>query len=103
MDKKGPPQTYDVAKMIFPCHGVCGRMTRPSRWPAEKFPDTIIRATGIYCHACRDKLGLNPARARKPKPAPEATENIIAGLEAWTRRRRADAQKVTNRRYQRSA
>jgi hypothetical protein len=88
---------YDVARMIFPCHGGCGRMTRPTRWPAEKFPDTIVRANGKHCHSCRDRLGLNPTRVKKPQPAPATIEHIIAGLERWQARRRRDAERFRTR------
>lgn len=93
------PRKSTVEEMIKPCGGTCGRMTRPSRWPAEKFPDTVVRATGSLCHKCRDAAGINPTRPPKPRRdiTEESIENISANLQHWQARRRRDAERLRTR------
>lgn len=76
------------------CGGDCGRITRPSRWKAAQYPDTVPRADATHCGVCKRRRDGDPPQRQKTKVTPEQLESTRRHLDGWLARMKHDAHRV---------
>lgn len=81
---------------LQPCTGSCGRMTRNSRMPKEKFPGITVRTKGGMCWMCRReadpeyvaaRLEKDRVRRAAKRPAPSTIPAASEALEKYLKER----------------
>lgn len=80
-----------TAEGLVLCTGTCGRMTRNSRMPPEKFPGVVVRTKGGMCSTCRRAVDPEHVEQRREKERKKRADKrpvaTSASLELWLKAR----------------